>query len=450
MRFINCTGNTHQLVDIGKSVPFLGDQEQEIDTDMVKRSARFRSLVMDFSFKVTFAEEDRVEQNLWRLQNNQVEFADDGRIKVLFRGHFGGHTGYSKANRNFLYGMSSVGIDVAISPMSDINDISSSEKCLLDRFRKIPSDDSILIHSAIPSFHQKFSHRYNILYTTVEASTIPVQFIDACDDYDEIWVASDFCKDVFLSHGLRKSIHVVPNSVDNRLYCENVKPITVKPNLRDFIFISVLSWNYRKGYDILLKAYLSAFSRDDNVSLLLVSPYQYDNHGQRSFLVDAEIKEMIKQYGGSSPAHISRCGNPIEEHDMPRLYAACDCFVLPSRGEGFGLPYMEASLCGLPIIATNYSGQRMFLNYDNASLLQIDRLGKATSTGVHFWDGQMFPEMKDSFTQLGSLMKDVYNNYDVAKMKNSLLQSEISQNYTCNAVGKVTKKHLERIWNSLS
>jgi glycosyltransferase involved in cell wall biosynthesis len=131
------------------------------------------------------------------------------------------------------------------------------------------------------------------------------------------------------------------------------------------------------------------------------------------------------------------------------LYAACDCFVLPSRGEGFGLPYMEASLCGLPIIATNYSGHTMFLNYSNAFLLEIDKLSKATSTGVHFWDGQMFPEMKDSSVQLGSLMQNVYNNYDAAKMKNHLLQSEISNNYTYSAVGKVAKQHLERIWNNL-
>ncbi len=27
---------------------------------------------------------------------------------------------------------------------------------------------------------------------------------------------------------------------------------------------------------------------------------------------------------------------------MPRLYAAVDAFVLPTRGEGFGMPIMEA------------------------------------------------------------------------------------------------------------
>lgn len=32
----------------------------------------------------------------------------------------------------------------------------------------------------------------------------------------------------------------------------------------------------------------------------------------------------------------------VPEQDMPRLYAAVDAFVLPTRGEGFGMPIMEA------------------------------------------------------------------------------------------------------------
>ena len=40
---------------------------------------------------------------------------------------------------------------------------------------------------------------------------------------------------------------------------------------------------------------------------------------------------------------------------LPRLYAAADAFVLPSRGEGWGRPHVEAMAMGLPVIATNWS-----------------------------------------------------------------------------------------------
>ena len=37
---------------------------------------------------------------------------------------------------------------------------------------------------------------------------------------------------------------------------------------------------------------------------------------------------------------------------MPRLYAGADAYVLPTRGEGWGRPFMEAMAMGLPTIAS--------------------------------------------------------------------------------------------------
>jgi len=43
---------------------------------------------------------------------------------------------------------------------------------------------------------------------------------------------------------------------------------------------------------------------------------------------------------------------------MRGLYAAADCFILPSLYEGFGMPALEAQLCGTPIMVSDIPSLR--------------------------------------------------------------------------------------------
>lgn len=47
----------------------------------------------------------------------------------------------------------------------------------------------------------------------------------------------------------------------------------------------------------------------------------------------------------------------IPPETMFRMYNALDVFLLPSKGEGFGIPIVEAQACGIPVITTNCTAQ---------------------------------------------------------------------------------------------
>jgi len=48
-------------------------------------------------------------------------------------------------------------------------------------------------------------------------------------------------------------------------------------------------------------------------------------------------------------------GGGVTEEKMVEIYNLMDVFVLPTAGEGFGIPTVEAMACGKPVIITNYT-----------------------------------------------------------------------------------------------
>ena len=62
----------------------------------------------------------------------------------------------------------------------------------------------------------------------------------------------------------------------------------------------------------------------------------------------------------------------MAEQSMVGLYMASDAFVLPTRGEGWGLPIIQAMALGKPTLATAFSGQTAFMTPDTAFLIQLD------------------------------------------------------------------------------
>ena len=85
---------------------------------------------------------------------------------------------------------------------------------------------------------------------------------------------------------------------------------------------------------------------------------------------ESEIRGRIDAYlAGRPTAPILLDTRFLPTADMPRLYAGADAFVLASRGEGWGRPWMEAMAMGLPTIGSRWSGTTMFMDDANSWLV---------------------------------------------------------------------------------
>ena len=165
-----------------------------------------------------------------------------------------------------------------------------------------------------------------------------------------------------------------------------------------------------------------------------------------------KIKDDIEKAIGPAQKdfpHYRIISKIIPENMLPQIYKACDAFVLSSRGEGSNLCVCEASLCGLPVISTNCSGQRIYLKHDNSYLMEIDQIGPLPSglMHLHFWDGQKMPFLTSPkcVDDLAGLMREIYENYDKACEKNRNLQKLLLENFTWRHAADAAIERLKKI-----
>src|SRR5690606_32910126 len=76
----------------------------------------------------------------------------------------------------------------------------------------------------------------------------------------------------------------------------------------------------------------------------------------------------------SGPAHQGvHYYTGISQAELVSLYQRAWIYASPSAYEGFGLPYVEAMACGVPVVATPNPGSREVLDHGRCGLLVDDR-----------------------------------------------------------------------------
>ena len=139
----------------------------------------------------------------------------------------------------------------------------------------------------------------------------------------------------------------------------NIAPdVSYRIEGKSFRFLHVSSCFPRKGADILLKAYGQAFTRRDDVTLV-IKTFQNPHNEIHRWL--AEARAETEEF-----PEVLIIEDDLTDAQLKSVYEQCQTMVAPSRAEGFGLPMAEAMLSGLAVITTGWSGQLDFCNEKTA------------------------------------------------------------------------------------
>jgi glycosyltransferase involved in cell wall biosynthesis len=174
----------------------------------------------------------------------------------------------------------------------------------------------------------------------------------ALSEADRILAVSEYTRDRLLQEQnlSPQKVLVLPNTFDAERFKIGSKPSyllerhQLRPEQPILLTVSRLSQNEAyKGYNKVLEALPLIRQIIPNVHYLLVGQGD-DRLRLEQWIARHQLQDCVTLAGF------------IPDSELCDYYNLCDVFVMPSRGEGFGIVYLEAMACGKPTLAGNQDG----------------------------------------------------------------------------------------------
>ena len=197
----------------------------------------------------------------------------------------------------------------------------------------------------------------------------------AYNNYDKVVAVTD---DIVASTqklaGTNKKIDIVKNTIDYRTILANSEqPIALDPTTKCSVepekfyeimqsdakkFINIGRYSPEKGHDRLIDAFYKLWQKDNSIYLIIIGGNSRANKYE-------ELIEKVNEMGLSENVILLlSVSNPYP------IIKACNGFILSSLYEGFGLVLAEANILGLPIVSTDITGPRTFMNKYGGTLVE--------------------------------------------------------------------------------
>ena len=199
---------------------------------------------------------------------------------------------------------------------------------------------------SVVTIHDLIFLRFPAYYKWIDRKIYTWKYRKACEQADRIIAISEVTKrDIVSFFGIApEKIDVVYQGCDENFKREVPEPmkraVREKYALPEHYLLSVGSIEERKNLLLVVQAVARMKEPTDIVAVGRRTPYT------------TEVEKYAAQNGLAERLHIL---DRVEFAELPAFYGMADLFVYPSRFEGFGIPMIEAALCGVPTIGATGS-----------------------------------------------------------------------------------------------
>ncbi len=298
---------------------------------------------------------------------------------VVFRGPALTQSGYGVHSRQvatWLLQRNDLDVKFMVTPWGDTPWVIDADAYgglageIMKRSTKIEGKPDVSVQLQLPNEWDPHLACKNIgLTAAVETDRCLPDWVSACNAMDAVIVPSLHAKMCLTNSGdVTKPLMVVPEAYSEAINAPDLPKLDDFPTPFNFLVFGQLTGNNphsdRKNTFYTIKWLCEAFKDDPEVGIVVKT-----NAGRNSKIDRGMVANLLKQLLGEvRPGPYPRVylmHGSMNDHEVASLYRhdQIKALVALTRGEGYGLPILEAAASGLPVIATGWSGHLDFLKH---------------------------------------------------------------------------------------
>jgi len=271
-------------------------------------------------------------------------------MKIKYIGNFRDGTDWAKACTYNALALHYAGYDVYCEAVSYNNQNIIIEQEIEYLLSKQTDDFDVVIQHVLPTNYRKIGGVRNIGVVELDTLTISdISWLKNLMLMDDIFVPNRGSKTVLERYGIKCNIFPYTFSFDKINNQEQIARIEEAKNTFNFYFAGEPS--KRKNLETLLRAFHNEFDYIEPVSLII----RADNNSIEQIVSFADsVKANLKKTARYKKESIINGAAPLDISIS--LLKQAHCFIMPSYGEAWCYPAIEAMAAGLPLIYTKGLG----------------------------------------------------------------------------------------------